>query len=108
MPSPGYEKRMEQILAARVAAIEEGERPQKRRRVLSLVLIGPLAAAGMFFLLKAALLAIQGEAAFVGMMAPVAADAGIESLRFWISGIDPLTEALARVLTPLVDAARSG
>ncbi|WP_209424901.1 hypothetical protein [Pararhodobacter sp. SW119] len=108
MPSHGYQKRMEKILSAQIAEKEEAMRPPRWRGALSLTLVVPLAMAAVFFGLKAALLAVQGEAAFVVQVRPADPGDWIALLRYWLGGIDPVTEGLARALAPLVEAARRG
>lgn len=95
MPSTDFQRRMETVLAARVAARARAERPRAQRtRQVAGALAATVAA---FFLLKAAALATTG----LPLAAPPAADSGFAATLYtWIAGPDPLTRTLALALRP--------
>lgn len=95
MQSPEYLQRMEAVLAARVEERKQAEAP-RHRTVLQVG--GSMATAiALFFLLKAAALAISGQP----FAAPPAAEAGLGArLHHWFAGADPVTRTLAEALRP--------
>lgn len=98
MPNARYMARMERVLATRVTQQRKIRRRPVRR--LSGIAAALMAATACFFLLKAATLAYFGTEQFASLAAPLAQGEGLESLRFWLAGPDPVSGFLADALAP--------
>lgn len=93
----GFNERLVQVLAQRVAAKKKAAAGHGRMFGVALALAGAI---GCFFVLKGATLAYFGHEDFAAMMAPVSDAGGFAGLRYWLAGPDPLSGTIAMVFNP--------
>lgn len=110
MQSPEFDVRKARIL-------EERRSHQRRRTSPAARRIGGLALAlcaalVCFFVLKGATLAYFGDEGFARLTAATSAPSasmpeGSPALRFWLSGIDPVSRVIADALSPALSGSRA-
>lgn len=97
MQSTRFNERKARVLEARVVGLQRRNRPAARRFTgIAFALCATLAC---FFALKGATLAYFGDDGFLRMTATANQANDANALRFWLTGIDPVTRFVADVLS---------
>ncbi len=94
----GFNERLVRVLEQRV---KEKKKKKEANNALTIgVAVALVAAIDSFFVLKGSTLAYFGHENFSTIMMPVSAGGGIAGLRYWLGGLDPVTEMIATVINP--------